>query len=99
MTVILVFENKAKADTLIKEIAVTPFGSVWVWFNPESEANDIQYATNEVDERYAVCHNFSEEDADWLEAYLQGVAGVEILDALPDNWYAQPVFPEVIVTE
>lgn len=82
---LIVFQDKAKADTLLNEIAVTPFGMVWCWYDPDMETNQIQYVYSS-DGRCVVCHNFSEEDRAWLEIYLDGIIGVQITDSLPSDW-------------
>lgn len=87
---VLVFKDKITADTELKEIAATPnieggIGSVWVWHQPDGTANDIQYCTG-ADGRCAIAHPWSQVERDWLEAWFNGVAGVQILDALPVDW-------------
>lgn len=82
---LIVFEDKTKADAILKEIAVTPFGMVWVWYDPDIEINQIQYITSS-DGRCAICYSFTEEDKLWLEIYLDGITGIQILNVLPDDW-------------
>jgi hypothetical protein len=87
----IIFPSKAVADALLYEIAVTPMvdgqGSpVWVWWNPDNPVkNDISYATSQ-DGRVAIAHPFDDVALTWLTAYLDGQAGVQILDALPSDW-------------
>ncbi len=91
MTVI-VFATKILADTILREIAATPWGSVWVWYDPDQTTNTVQYNQG-ADGRCAIAHPFNEMDADWLEAYMDGwlVAGtVQIRDALPEDWQVLP---------
>jgi hypothetical protein len=93
MQTVIVFQNKSLADTILKEIAATPAieggtGAVWCWYDPDSDANAVQYAQS-ADGRCAVAHHWSEIDRDWLEAYLAewtAVGTVQILDALPADW-------------
>jgi len=86
---VLVFRDKATADVILHEIAVTPFGLVWVWFDPDDPAtNRVQYAQG-ADGRCAIAHPWSEVDRDWLEAYLAdwvASGDVRVLDALPEDW-------------
>ena len=79
------FQTKVEADAIIQELAVTPFGSVWLWKEPEANVNQIQY-TQDATGRCAIAHSFSEEDRDWIEAYLDSMTKVQILDALPGDW-------------
>lgn len=88
---VLVFKDKTTADTVLKEIAATPFGQVWAWYDPDRAENAIQYAQS-TDGRCAVAHPFSEEDGAWLKVYLGGMAGVQVLDALPSDWRDSTVF-------
>lgn len=82
---VLAFDSKTRADAVLKEVAATPDGGVWVWFDPDSNENIVHYAVG-IDGRCATAHHFDEIDRDWLEAYLEGMAGVQVLDALPADW-------------
>ena len=93
MSTVIVFQTKALADQICQEIATTPgieggIGPVWVWYDPDTPENDVQYAIG-ADGRCAISHPWSEIDRDWLEAYMDEwiqVGQVQILDALPDDW-------------
>lgn len=85
MPTVLVFSNKTDADSYLKEITNTPFGGVWVWYDPDSTDNAISY-NQASDGRCAIAHYFSEEDRAWLEIYLEGKA--QVLDELPSDWQA-----------
>lgn len=84
MTVI-VFSDKTKADAVCNEIAATPYGLVWCWYDPDRPENAVQYAQS-ADGRCAIVHPFEEQDQAWLEVYLDGMAGVRILNVLPADW-------------
>lgn len=83
MPTVIVFPNKADADTYLKEVAVTPFAGIWCWYDPDSDVNVIQYNQSS-DGRCAIAHIFCEEDRAWLEIYLEGKA--QILNELPSDW-------------
>ena len=85
---VIVFKDKATADLVAKEIAATPFGGVWLWYQPEEDRNEIVYLQG-ADGRCAMCHPFSESDRAWLEVYLEefiASGDVQILDAVPADW-------------
>lgn len=87
MTVI-VFATKALADSILKEVAATPFGLVWVFFEPENPTNTVQYNEG-ADGRCMIAHPFSEEDRTWLEAYMaEWIADgrVKVLGEMPEDW-------------
>lgn len=92
-SVVLVFKSRAIADTVLKEIAVTPevengIGPVWVWYPPDGERNDVSY-THSDDGRAAIAHPWSEVDREWLAAYCAEwiTAGdMSIAAALPGDW-------------
>ena len=84
MTVI-VFADKTTADAACKEITATPYGSVWCWYDPDQAANAVQYAQS-ADGRCAIAHRFEEQDRAWLEVYLAGMTGVQVLNSLPTDW-------------
>jgi hypothetical protein len=96
---IIVFQTKALADEILKEICCTPnleggIGPVILWWLPENGVNRVAYCEG-ADGRCLISHPFSEVDRDWFEAYMAEwiTAGtVKILDAIPDNWaYGQEV--------
>jgi hypothetical protein len=87
---VIVFQDKATADLILKEIAATPnipegIGPVWVWYDPDSGENAVQYAQS-ADGRCAISHPWTGIDREWLEAYLDGMDGVQVLDELPGDW-------------
>lgn len=87
MTVI-VFATKTLADSILKEIAASPFGLVWVWFDPDRETNQVQYNEG-ADGRCMIAHPFAEDDRDWLEAYMAewiAEGRVQVLDGMPEDW-------------
>ena len=94
---VLIFPDKASADLKLKELAVTPFGAVILWAgNPspdfmfDADVNVISYLEG-ADGRVAMCHQFGEEDADWLEAQ-----GVTVLDEIPEDWvYKTEIVPVI----
>lgn len=85
MTTVITFANKSLADSVLNEIAATPYESVWVWYDPDQPTNVIRYVTS-TDGRCAIAHHWGEQDRAWLEAYLDGMAGVTIGDELPKDW-------------
>lgn len=90
MAACIVFPDRATADAVLKEISATPdvdggIGPVWVWFDPDSDANVVAYAEGE-DGRCAIAHPWSEIERAWLEAYLAAWPAVEVLDRLPKDW-------------
>jgi hypothetical protein len=91
--VTIIFKTRQIADAITKEIAATPNDLVWVWFNPDDSTNDVQYNEG-ADGRCLVDHPWSEEDRDWLEAYLDGwvqAGTVHLLDAMPADWVSKEV--------
>ncbi|MCM1564935.1 MAG: hypothetical protein NC238_03065 [Dehalobacter sp.] len=83
MPTVIVFPSKTDADTYLQEVAVTPEGGVWTWYDPDSSNNAIQY-NQSTDGRCAVAHNFSESDRAWLEIYLEDKA--QFYNELPSDW-------------
>ena len=51
----------------------------------DSEINAVTPAEG-ADGRCVVSHIFNEEDRTWLEAYTATLTGVQVLDALPEDW-------------
>jgi hypothetical protein len=90
MSAYLVFPDRATAEVVLREIAATPdldngIGPVWVWYDPDSDANVIGYAEG-ADGRCMLAHPWPAVDRDWLEAYVQAWPGVLVLDAIPGDW-------------
>ena len=91
--VVLVFQSRAIADTVLKEIAATPevdngIGPVWVWYPPDGERNDVSYAHSD-DGRAAIAHPWSEVNREWLAAYCAewiAAGEMQITAALPGDW-------------
>jgi hypothetical protein len=87
----IVFTSSAIADAILYEIAVTPLFEgdgepVWLWRDPENPSIlDKAYARCQ-DGRVCVVHRFNPVTLTWLTAYLEGMTGVQILDALPEDW-------------
>jgi hypothetical protein len=85
MRTCLVFQTKTIADAVSKEIAATPFGAVWTWYDPDGDVNMVQYLVAG-DGRCAMLHDFEDLDREWLDIYLEGYQGVTVLNALPSDW-------------
>lgn len=81
---IIVFADKATADAQLRNIAETP-GGVWVYVNPDNQGNDVQYAMG-ADGRCAIAHEFGAEDIAYLTERLKNMLGIQLLDALPEDW-------------
>lgn len=90
----IVFANRTLADSVLKEIAASPFGQVWVFYDPEQPTNAVTYNEG-ADGRCMIAHPFSDEDRDWLEAYMAtwiATGEVQVLDTIPADWqYPQEV--------
>lgn len=90
---VIVFQTKALADTILNEICATPqleggVGAVIVWWRPENGENTCQYNQG-ADGRCAISHPWAEVDCDWLQAYMaEWIADgrVWVGDKLPDDW-------------
>ena len=80
----IIFADLDTANTVCKEITCTPSG-VYLWYPPGATTNEIQYCAS-LDGRQAIGYPFSDDDAAWLQQQLQGQSGVQIMDALPDDW-------------
>lgn len=85
----LVFPNRAAADEVMREIAVTPIvadGLAWpvqVW---DEDAGAGIGAFEAADGRVAVGHHWTSAERTWLADYVDGWRAVEIVDALPGDW-------------
>ena len=87
----IVFASRELANTILREVAATPFGSVWVFFEPDNPANSVAYNEG-ADGRCMIAHPFSEEDRDWLEAYMAewiATGQVQVLDRQPEDWVSK----------
>ena len=90
MSVYAIFPDRATADAVLREIAVTPdledgIGPVWVWYDPDAAVNAVSYA-QAADGRCMIVHPWRPIGRDWLEAYVGAWPGVLVLDAIPGDW-------------
>lgn len=85
----LVFPDRATADEVMREIAVTPIvadGLEWpvqIWDDGASAGIGTFEAS---DGRIAVGHPWTSAERAWLAEYVDGWRTVDILDALPADW-------------
>ena len=85
----LVFPDRATADEVMREIAVTPMmadGLQWpVQMWDEDAATGIG-TFDASDGRVALGHHWTSAERAWLAAYVDGWRAVQILDVLPADW-------------
>jgi hypothetical protein len=85
----LVFPDRAMADEVMREIAVTPIvagGLEWPVQMWDEDAGAGIGTFEASDGRAAVGHHWTSAESTWLADYVDGWRSVEILDAVPADW-------------
>jgi hypothetical protein len=85
----LVFPDRASADDVMREIAVTPVvadGLAWPVLMWDEEAGAGIGTFEASDGRVTVGHHWTNAERTWIADYVAGWRTVEILDALPGDW-------------
>lgn len=85
----LVFADRAAADEVMREIAVTPIvadGLAWPVQMWDEDAGTGIGTFEASDGRVAVGHHWTSAERAWLADYVDGWRNMEILEALPADW-------------
>jgi hypothetical protein len=85
----VVFPDRAAADEVMREIAVTPIvadGLEWPVLIWDEDAGAGIGTLEATDGRVAVGHPWTGAERAWLAAYVDGWRAVQILDMLPADW-------------